>query len=37
MQMSFPYHFRIEITPQNWIKYKDGWSLFSDIRSEIKR
>jgi hypothetical protein len=35
--MSFPYHYRVEITGDNWIKYVDGWSLYVDIRSEIKR
>ncbi len=35
--MSFPYNYRVEITAHNWIRYQDGWSLFTDIRNEIKR
>ena len=33
----FPYIFKINVNDSNWMNYVDGWSLYVDIRNEMKR
>lgn len=33
----FPYAFKIDVNDSNWVNYHDGWSLYVDIRAEMKR
>jgi hypothetical protein len=34
---SFPYQFKIDVNDSNWMNYKNGWGLYTDIRLEAKR
>ena len=36
-QKGFPYQFKLDVNDNNWVNYIDGWSLYADIRGEIKR
>ena len=33
----FPFHYKIDVNDTNWARFKDGWSLYKDIRADAGR
>jgi len=36
-QNTFPYVHKIDVNDKNWENYRDGWSLYTDIKKEAAR